>query len=163
MQALYTDESYNSVHQQLSRRLILLGVILAVLLGVFIYAMIIRTEWLAMVALSLAGCFAVFYSDLFCAPLLRYGRLVRSALSGRSHEKELEFVRVDPDPSVVDGVTRRCITFLGDPDKHGSREMTLYWDAELPLPQWTQGETVNILYNGRSIIGFQPAAPSSRP
>ena len=164
MQNLYSDQSFLAVDRQLKRRLVLLFAVLAVLLAVFIWAMIARTEWLAVVSACLAGCFAVFYADMFCAPLARYRRLVRTALSGRNHERDLEFLRLEPDRSVVDGVACSSLIFLGDPDRHGSREMLLYWDRELPAPDLEPGAVYTVKYTGKNIIGIQPQeALSSRP
>lgn len=155
MQVLYSDQRYADIHRQLNRRLAVLIAILVVLLGVFVYAMVVRTEWLAMVSATVAGCFAVFFWDLFCAPLSRYRRLVRSALTARHHDKEMEFVRIEPEPSAVDGVSCRGMIFLGDPDKHGSRETLLYWDQELPLPELEAGRVYTVRYTGKNIIGIQ--------
>ena len=77
MQTLYSDQSYMSVNRQLNRRLAFLFAVVAVLLAVFVWAMVARIEWLAMVSACLAGCFTVFFADLCCAPLVRYRRLVR--------------------------------------------------------------------------------------
>lgn len=158
MQTLYTDQSYLDIQRQLNRRFTLLAAVLVVLLGLFFWAMITRIEWLAMVSACVAGCFAVFFTGLFCTPLVRYRRLIRSALSGRNHEKAMEFDRMEPDTSVVDGVACRSLIFLGDPDKHGSREMLLYWDEELPLPALEPGQTYTVRYTGKNIIGIQSEA-----
>ena len=158
MQVLYTDQSYLDIHRQLNRRFALMAVVLAVFLGLFLWAMITRIQWLAMVSACVGGCFAVFFTGLFCMPLVRYCRLVRAALSGRNHEKTMEFVRVEPDSSVVDGVACRSLIFLGDPDKHGSREMLLYWDEELPLPELDPGKVYTVRYTGKNIIGIQSEA-----
>lgn len=155
MQTLYSDQSRDTIRSQLNRRLAVLFVVLALLLAVFVWAMANRTEWLAITAACVSGCFAVFFTDLFCMPLVRYQRLIRSALTGRHHEKALEFCRLEPDVSVVDGVSCRSLIFLGDPDKHGSREMLMYWDALLPLPELTPGAVYNLRYTGKNIIGIQ--------
>ena len=168
MQNLYTDQSLAVLNRQLNARLAVLLSGAAVLLGLFIWAMAARIEWLAAVSACVAGCFAVFYADIFCAPLVRYRRLVRSALSGRNHERDLEFLRLEPDRSVVDGVACSSLIFLGDPDKHGSREMLLYWDQELPMPELKSGEVYTVRYTGKNITGIQSHPglqedPSSRP
>ena len=155
MQNLYSDESYVSIDRQLKRRLVLLFAVLAVLLGVFFWAMIARIEWLAVLSACLAGCFGIFFADLFCAPLVRYRRLVRSALSGRNHEKTMEFVRTEPERSMVDGVACSSLIFLGDPDKHGTREQRFYWDEEIPLPAFVPGDRITLKYTGRNIIGYE--------
>ena len=166
MQILYSDQSYEQINRQLKRRLTILFAVAAVLLALFLYAMIARCEWLAMVSACLLECFIIFYADLFCAPLLRYRRLVRSALSGRAHEKTMVFDHLEPESSAVDGVACRSLIFLGDADKHGSREVLLYWDQEIPLESLTPGETYTVRFTGKNIIGIQPASPedpSSRP
>ena len=168
MQNLYSDQSYHTVDRQLKRRLVLLFAVLAVLLGIFVWAMIARIQGLAIASACLAGCFAIFFADLFCAPLVHYRRLVRSALNGRNHEKAMEYVRTEPDRSVVDGVACNSMIFLGDPDKHGSREMLLYWDRELPVPDLEPGTVYTVKYTGRNIIGIQSPpswqeVPSYRP
>ena len=163
MQAMYTEQTLGSVGGRLNRRLIVLFAVIAVLLAVFVWAMVSRVEWLAMVSVSVAGCFAIFFVDLLCLPLVQYRRLVRSALSGRLHTKELEFSHVEPDLSVVDGVACRSMIFLGEPDKHGSRDILLYWDNEFPLPELEPGETVSVEYTGKNITGLQRAGQSSRP
>ena len=162
MQALYSDQSYLDVHQKLHRRLAVLYTVLSLLLAVFIFAMVTRTEWLAMVSLCVAGCFAVFFAEMFCIPLVRYRRLIRSALHGRSHTRTMEFVRVEPDVSSVDGIPCRSLIFLGEPDKHGTREQMLYWDAELPLPDVQPGQEITLQYTDRMIIGVLPEDPASR-
>ena len=168
MQNLYSDQSFLAVDRQLKRRLVLLSAVLAILLGVFVWAMVARIEWLAAVSACVAGCFAVFYADIFCVPLVRYRRLVRSALSGRNHERDLEFLRPEPDRSMVDGVACSSLIFLGDPDRHGSREMLLYWDREIPQPDLEPGTVYTVKYTGRNIIGIQSPpswqeVPSYRP
>ena len=168
MQNLYSDESFTGIDRQLKRRMVILFLVIAVLLGLFVYAMISRSRIMAIVSACLAGCFAVFYADLFCAPLIHYRRLIKSALSGRSHEKTMEFLRQEPDRSMVDGVACTSLIFLGDPDKHGSREMLMYWDRELPMPDLEPGTEYTVRYTGKNIIGIQshpdlPEDLSSRP
>ncbi len=163
MRALYNDQSSQLICAKLNRRMLILWVVTALLLGVFVSAMIVRIEWLAMVSFCMAGCFAVFFSQMFCAPLMRYRRLINAALHGRHHTKDLEFARLEPDVSVVEGVPCRTLVFLGDPDKHGSREMRLYWDQEIPLPSLEPGMVVPVEYTDKFIIGIQREAVSSRP
>ena len=158
MQSLYSEESLHSVNRPLHRRFIILGAVIAALLAVFVWAMITRIEWAAMVAFSLAGVFAVFFVDLYIMPLVRYRRLVSSALEGRRHSRDMEFSRTEPDISAVDGIPCRGLIFLGDPDKHGSRDVLLYWDNEIPLPELEPGTVYSVDYTGRNIIGLQKAA-----
>ena len=155
MKDLYSEKDIQQLSSQLKKRYLLLGVILAVLVAAVIVSMIIRVEWLSMVLFFLFCAAAVFVIELFCLPLHRYKKLVTAALTGRNHTEPLEYEKAEADPSVVDGVLCRGLIFLGNPDKHGSREQRFYWDEAFPLPAFTPGSQVTLKYTGRNIIGYE--------
>ena len=154
MKDLYSAEMLASLDGRLKKRWILLGIISALLLAGFVWSVAVRMEWLSVLLVVLIGGFLVFYIEMFCRPLLDYRKLMVSALSGRSHDRDMEYVRTEPDSSSVDGVSCRSLIFLGDADKHGSREMLLYWDEEIPLPALQEGKTYTVRYTGRNIIAI---------
>lgn len=154
MKELYSAEMLASLNGKLKKRWILAGVISALLLAAFVWSVVIRVEWLSIVLLALLGIFLIFFIEMFCRPLLDYRKLVVSALSGRSHDRVMEYVRTDPDLSRVDGVSCISLIFLGDADKHGSREQLLYWDAEIPLPALQEGQPYTVRFTGRNIIAI---------
>ena len=154
MKDLYTAEMLESLNGTLKKRWILVGIVSALLLAGFVWSAAVRAEWLSVVFVVLLGAFLVFYIEMFCRPLLDYRKLMVSALSGRSHDRDMEYVRTEPDSSSVDGVSCRSLIFLGDADKHGSREMLLYWDEEIPLPALQEGKTYSVRYTGRNIIAI---------
>ena len=154
MKDLYTAEMLESLNGTLKKRWILAGIVSALLLAGFIWSAAVRMEWLSVVLVVLLGAFLIFYIEMFCRPLLDYRKLMVSALSGRSHDRDMEYVRTEPDSSSVDGVSCRSLIFLGDADKHGSREMLLYWDEEIPLPVLEEGKTYSVRYTGRNIIAI---------
>ena len=164
MQELYSEKDLQQLSGRLKKRYLVLGLILAVLLAAFIVSMIIRVEWLSIVLLILFCGTTVFVIEMFCLPLHRYKKLITSALTGRTHTETLEYSEAEADTSVVDGVLCRGLIFLGNPDKHGTREQRFYWDEELPLPAFTPGDQVTLKYTGRNIIGYEfTAVPSCRP
>ena len=163
MPVLYSEHTCDPVNRSLKLRLIILVSVTVALLAVFVFALAARIESLAMLSATLAGCFAVFFTDMFCMPLVRYRRMVNNALTGRRRDKTMEFARLEPDLSSVDGVSCRSLIFLGDPDKHGSREMLLYLDQEIPLPALEPGAFYTVEYSGKTIIALDPADPSFRP
>ena len=155
MKDLYSSNDLQSINSQLKKRYLVLGIILAMLLGVFIYSWIIRVEWLSVASIVLFGAVMVFVIDLFCMPLHRYKKLLVSALSGRTHTETLEFGEVEKEQSFVDGVACLGLIFLGQPDKHGTRDQRYYWDKQIPLPGFKAGDQVTIKYTGRNIIGYE--------
>ena len=155
MQDLYSEKDIRQITAQLKKRYLLLGCGLAVILALFIVSMIIRVEWLSMVLFFLFCAVAVFVIELFCLPLHRYKKLIVSALTGRTHTGVFEYEQAEENISVVDGVSCRGLLFLGEPDKHGTREQRYYWDCEIPLPDFRAGDQVTLKYTGRNIIGWQ--------
>ena len=170
MNELYSKEKDSALSAKLARRWIVLGVVAAALAAVFAWTMAVRGNWheieagfplsetvmevISIASVVLLGFFAVFWIELFCLPLIRYRSLVRTALTGRSHTRAFEFVRVEPDPSVVDGIPFRSLIFLGDPDKHGTRDQLFYWDQEIPLPDLQPGAEYELKYTGKNIIAI---------
>ena len=154
MKELYSAEMLESLDGKLKKRWILTGVVSALLLVAFVWSVVIRVEWLSILLLALLGVFLIFFIEMFCRPLLNYRKLVVSALSGRSHDREMEYVRTEPDVSSVDGVSCLSLIFLGDADKHGSREQLLYWDEEIPLPALQEGQSYTVRFTGRNIIAI---------
>ena len=155
MNELYSEKDLQQISSQLKKRYILLCCVLAIILAVFIVSLICRIEWLSVVAFILLFSVAVFVLEMFCLPLHRYRKLIHSALTGRTHIETLEYQKTEDDTSVVDGVPCRGLIFLGNPDKHGSREQRFYWDEEIPLPAFTPGSQVTLKYTGRNIIGYE--------
>lgn len=155
MHDLYSEKDLQQISGQLKKRYILLCCVLAIILAVFIVSLICRIEWLSVVAFILLFSVAVFVLEMFCLPLHRYRKLIHSALTGRTHIETLEYQKTEDDTSVVDGVPCRGLIFLGEPDKHGTREQRFYWDKELPLPAFTAGDQVTLKYTGRTIIGYE--------
>ncbi len=155
MQDLYSEKDCQQIAAQLKKRYLLLGCALAVFLALIVVSVIVRVEWLTIVLVFLFFSLAVFVIELFCLPLHRYKKLVVSALTGRSHIETMEYKCMESETSIVDGVSCRGIVFLGEPDKHGTREQRFYWDEELPLPVFREGDQVTLKYTGRTIIGYQ--------
>ena len=154
MKELYSAEMLASLNGKLKKRWILVGIISALLLAGFVWSVAIRVEWLSIALLALLGVFLIFFIEMFCRPLLDYRKLLVTALSGRSHDRVMEYVRTEPDTSSVDGVSCISLIFLGDADKHGSREQLLYWDEEIPLPALQEGQSYTVRFTGRNIIAI---------
>ena len=161
MRLLYTESNLLSIRAQIRRRRLVLYAVSALFFALFIITLVIddhkqnRPQLLTLFSVLLGGGFAIFYYDLMIRPLRCYERHLEHALHGRNHEMALEFLRVEPELSLVDGVRFRGLTFLGDPDKHGVRETGLYWDAELPLPEFVPGQSLTVRYYDRCITGYQ--------
>ena len=151
---LYTDNHLSAINGKLHKRWLLLAIIAAPMIALLIWSLTTRTQWLSSLSLILLGFFAIFWIDLFCLPQIRHRRLIVNALTARNHTETKEFARMEPDSVMTEGVPCRALIFLGEPDKHGSREQLFYLDQSLPLPSLTPGQTYTIKYSGKIIIGI---------
>ncbi len=170
MTELYTNEKLSALNSQLNRRWLVLAAVSAACLGVLTWTMLVWGNWHelentfplssdALKAVSIAaaivgGFFAVFWIEMFCRPLLQHRKLMRSAMTGRTHTRSMEFVRAESGSSLVEGVSCRSLIFLGDPDKHGTRDQLFYWDEEIPLPDLQAGTVYELKYTGKNIIAI---------
>ena len=157
MRDLYSEKDIRQISGQLKKRYLLLGCVLAVFLAIFIVSLVFRIEWLSIASFIFLFFILVFVIEMFCRPLSMYKKLILSALTGRTHTEQLEYQSTEAETSVVDGVLCRGLIFLGAPDKHGTREQRFYWDAEIPLPDFTPGDQITLKYTGRNIIGYEHA------
>lgn len=154
MHSLFSEKDFQDLSGRIRRRFIVIGVLMALCLAVAVWSFTRRIEWVTVAAVVLCGAVAIFGIDLFCLPLIRYRRLVSSALTGRTHTETFEYSGAEPDLSMVDGISCRSIIVLGSADKHGSREQRFYWDAEHPLPAFREGSPLTLTYTGRFVIAY---------
>lgn len=152
---LYREEDLSLLRSRIRNRLLVLGIPVLALLAVLVYSCVRRIEWLTVLSVALLCFLLIFCIDLFILPLRAYERMIRAALTGRRHEENFVFSHAEPEISEVDGVPCRSLIFLGKPDKHGTRDQLFYWDRELPLPAFSEGETVSLRYTGKNIIAYQ--------
>ena len=155
MTELYSQNDLRAIQDQLKKRGLLLGLVSLVLLAVLVLSLIRRVEWLTTLSLIVLGSALIFDIEMFIRPLIRYEKLIVSALAGRSHTASLIYDRTEPDLSTVDGIGCRSLVFLGEPDRHGAREQLYYWDQLKPLPAWKRGDSVQIRYTGKMILAWE--------
>ena len=161
MHSLYTEQNLADLKKQIRKRMILLFIFLAAALVLTVATLLMddhrenRPEIITTLVVVLSGCAVIFIYDLLIHPLRAYSRHIDTSLHGRSHEVTVIFDHISAEDSVVDGVAYRDLIFLGDPDKHGIRERMFYWDLELPLPDFTQGQEITLRYYDRFITAYQ--------
>ena len=158
MNELYSQQDLQAIQEQLKKRKLVLGLVSLLLIAVLVLSLIRRVEWLTTLSLILFGSALIFGIEMFLRPLIRYQKLILSALNGRSHTETLIYDHPEPDLSMVDGVSCRSLVFLGTPDKHGTRDQMYYLDALKPFPEWRPGESLQIRYTGKMILAWSPAA-----
>ena len=161
MRYLYNEEVFSSLKKQISKRLrLLLAVALAVLAAVLASMLLDdhkdhRPVLLTTLLVIFGGGALIFLWDMMIRPLRNYAKHIDTALHGRSHEAVAVFDRVGAEDSQIDGHTFHDLIFLGEANRHGERERMFYWDRELPLPDFREGQEIRLMYYDRFLIGYE--------
>jgi len=155
---LYTQQNLQDIRQQQKKRWMAVGIPAALLFIGMIVGFILRIEWITIACTALAGVLLMAGWDLFIKPLKCYERHLRSALEGRTRECECAFASMDHDESVVDGV--RYFGFMAvDYDEKTKKpyERLFYYDAELPRPDFQEGDMLHIVFYDKMICSVTKA------
>ena len=102
---MYSERDMNEINARIRRSALALTPVLAVILGLYIYALAARVRWLAMVAgplLFVVACYG-FLAKLW--PDLRYRRFLRDMESGLSREMRGTIVAISDAAELQDGAT----------------------------------------------------------
>ena len=161
MNSLYTEQNLTDLRKQIRKRMLVFFTIFAFAVAVITVLLVQdnhkenRPEMLTTAAVILFGCAMIGFYDLAIHPLRSYAKHIDTSLHGRCHDVSVLFDHEKEESSVVDGVVYRELIFLGDADKHGDRDRTFYWDREIPVPDFHQGQEVSVRYYDRFVTGYQ--------
>lgn len=137
---LYSQHDVMDLGAQLKKRLLLWLLPLALLLAALVYTLVIRHEVLTIIVFVAMCWLVIFAWGLSLSPVRAYQRYVKDLLHGRQRELEGVFKGFDHDTVLRDKVRYLPLMVnVGDPDE-AMDDRLLYWDINLALPDWREGE-----------------------
>lgn len=154
---LFSQQDLDAVNAQINHRWTLIAIPCAVLLGVMIFSLIVRIEWITVACTILIGAILIAAYDLAVKPLNCYRRTLRDVLFGRIHEATLPFVAFSEDVNMVDGVPCRALTCLDYDAKNRPYERLFYFIALKQTPEFHEGESVLVRHHGLIVTDLLPA------
>lgn len=153
--SMYTQNDLEEISVQLRRRVGLWALPQLPLLAALIYSLIIRNQVLTIVISVLMGWIAVFAAGVSIAPVAAYHKYLRGLLSGRKRELSGVFKGFDIDTVMRDKVRYVPLMLnVGDIDEPKDDRL-LYWDANLPLPDWQLGDKLWISSHDKSVADWR--------
>ena len=111
MPAIYTEADYAAISKQFKKRWLLLAIPCILLLGVLVYSLCVRVEWLTSAATLVIGVILIAGYDFAIKPVQCYMRHLDHCLHGRTRDCELPFIRLSENIDMVDGVSFRQMLF----------------------------------------------------
>jgi len=138
---VYTVQDLEENRAQLRQRMIRTFVPAGLLLALTLVSFFLRWPQVITILLCIALCaLLIFCYGMFIAPVRAYGKHIDHALNGRTRDAEGEFRGFDPETVLRDGINFIPLTInVGDTPKVGGDRL-FYWDANLPQPDWREGE-----------------------
>lgn len=154
---MYTEQDYADICAQKKKRLILCAIPMAILFAVLVYSLVIRLEILTVATTILLGCIWIFVYGLFIKPVSAYCKHMDLVMHGRVRTLTAAFKEMDDTPALRDGVQYYAMLMnVGRMDDEEDDRL-FYYDANLPRPDWKQGEMLTITYHDKALGKWERA------
>ncbi len=139
---MYTEENWNDLNRQFRNRVAAWLAPELLLLAGIVLSWQWRNEWVTGALTSALAAVAVFSLQMHILPVRRYRAFVWHAVYGRTTQSEAAFVSLGIQPEQREGVRVYPVTMRADGAKEELNEREYFWDANLPLPEWKEGEKI---------------------
>ena len=156
MPAIYTEADYAAISKQFKKRWLLLAIPCILLLGVLVYSLCVRVEWLTSAATLVIGVILIAGYDFAIKPVQCYMRHLDHCLHGRTRDCELPFIRLSENIDVVDGVSFRQMLCADVDGKGRPYERLFYFDATKEFPAAKEGDMLHIDHYELSVANVYP-------
>lgn len=154
---MYTQEDYAAIDRQFKKRSGWVLFSVAMLLTGLIVSFVIRIQWLSVLLMVTTGFLAIFLWGLVLSPLNAYRKFLRDLLGGRKREYSGQFQCFEKLTTMRDGVSfYPFLLTIRDADNEKD-ERLLYWDSNLPLPQWNEGAQLWVSTFDKSVFTWRLA------
>ncbi len=152
---MYTEQDYSAISAQLKKRVLMLSVPAALLLGAVIWSFAVRIKWLTMLLTMLTGAYCVFTHGMLVSPVAAYRRHIANALTGRTRKTTGIFKEMESAPVQREGVQYYpMLLTVGDPN-NPEDDRLFYYDANLPRPNWTSGQKLTITSHDKFVAAWE--------
>ena len=148
---MYTEKDYADIRAQLRRRLMIYGVPALIAMAGSIVAACFRIQWLTMAGTLLVGGYAIFCYSLLLYPVLAYSRHLNNVLHGRVRTLTGAFKELDEGTVIRDGVHYYPMLLSVGNLENVEDDRLFYFDANLPRPDWKQGEMLTVTSHDKAV------------
>lgn len=152
---MYTQQDYQDMTTQWRRRWMWLGLAMLVPLAVLVWSLVRRIQPLTVGITILMACSMLFVHGVSISPVGAYRRYIGGLLSGRNREMEGLFKGFGDQYAVRDGVRFLPLMLNVGAPEEPKDDRLLYWDLNLPLPDWQEGERLWVSSFDKSITGWK--------
>ncbi len=154
---MYTEQDYLDICGQVKRRLALLAIPAALLLAGVILSFVFRIKWLTTALSLVLGTGLIFCYGLLVSPVTAYRRHLDEVLHGRVRTTTGAFKEMEETVVMREGVKYYPLLIsVGDMDDPEDDRL-FYYDANLPRPDWKQGDMLTVTAHDKSLGAWAKA------
>ena len=162
---MYTEQELTDIRAQIKKRWIVLVIPMVALLVGIIVTLVIRSgrtlddvtaQVIVDVCSLLIAGLLIGGHGLAIKPLSCYARHLDGMLHGMTHTiEDGTFSHLDTDESLVEGVRYRGMTVQRFNEKGKPYQQLFYFDAEKPIPTFTEGQRLRVTYHDRTVVSAE--------
>lgn len=149
--ALYTEQDYQDIREQLKGRLMALGIPALLLLAAVIVSFVFRIKWLTMALSVVLGAGCIFCYGLLLYPVIAYGRHLDEVLHGKVRSTTGAFKEMESQTVTREGVKYYPMLISVGDMEDPEDDRLFYYDANLPRPDWKIGEMLTVTAHDKSL------------
>lgn len=154
---MYTEQDYQEIRSQIRNRLIALGVPALLMLAGVIVSFIFRIRWVTIGATILLGAYCIFVYGMLLSPLIAYERHLDNVLHGRVRTTTGAFKEWEEETVMRDGVKFIPLLLSVDNMEDPEDDRLFYYDANLPRPDWQQGDRLTVTAHDKALGAWTKA------
>lgn len=154
---MYTENSLQDINRQFTRRVAAFSVPAVLLLAAIVMSLVYRKELATELLFIALGALAIFAWGMFLSPVHAYRKHVKSLLRGRNRDNTGVFKGFDAQHVDKDGV--QFVPFLINVGRTQDErdDRLFYFDANLPLPAWQEGDLITITSQDKAVVSWERA------
>lgn len=148
---MYSEQDFADISRQLKERSIVLGIPAALMLAGIVTAVVFRVQWLTMLLTLAEGFYCLFTYHMLLWPVIAYRNHLNDVLHGRVRTVKGAFKEMEEEAVLREGVMYYPLMLsvgnMDDPED----DRLLYYDANLPRPDWKQGDPLTVTVHDKAI------------
>lgn len=148
---MYTEQDFAAIRAQKMRRMIITIIPVILLSAAAIYCAALRLQALTMILTIIAGGLGMFMYGLFVKPVSAYYQHMDQVMHGRVRTLTGAFKQMDDFPALRDGVYYYSMLINVGKMEDEEDDRLLYYDANLPRPDWKQGDMLTVTYHDKAL------------
>lgn len=157
--AMYTKQDFADLTAQLKKRLVLLSLPSAVLLGGIAVSLYYRIQWLTTILTIVLGAMLMFCYIFLVSPVRAYRTHVEHALYGKVRKTAGRFKEMEESPLWREGLLLYPMIININDMKNEEDDRLFYFDARLPRPDWQPGQKLALTSYDKLVTHWEETAP----